>query len=232
MKNVSSFVWGVVLIAVGVILGGNAVGLFDINIFFSGWWTLFIIIPCLVGLVTDREKTGSLIGLIVGVLLLLACQNVIDFSLLFKLIVPIIIVIIGLSLVFKNTIGSEINKSIKELNEKNNADGDYCATFSSQDVRLDNEEFKGANVNAIFGGVKLDLRDAIIKEDVVINVCCVFGGTDILVPEDVKVQVKSNSIFGGVDNKVKSSKKDKTEGKKKATIYVNATCIFGGADIK
>lgn len=228
MKNFSSVIWGILLVVIGVILGGNAVGLFNIDIFFSGWWTLFIIIPCFIGLITDKDKTGSLIGLLIGVALLLACQDVIDFDLLFKLIVPIIIVIIGLSLIFKNVIGNEINKNIKELNEKYNNEDGYCSTFSSQNIKLGKEEFKGTNVNAIFGGVKLDLRDAIIKKDSVINVTSVFGGVDILVPDDVFVEVKSNSIFGGVDNKVKN----KNDEKKKATIYVNATCMFGGVDIK
>ena len=54
----------------------------------------------------------------------------------------------------------------------------------------------------------------------------VFGGIDILVPENVKVKIKSSSIFGGVDEKRKS---DTTDGH---IIYVNATCIFGGVDIK
>ncbi len=29
---------------------------------FDGWWTLFIIVPCAIGLITDRDKTGSIIG--------------------------------------------------------------------------------------------------------------------------------------------------------------------------
>ena len=74
----------------------------------------------------------------------------------------------------------------------------------------------------------LDLKyfSAIIENDVVINAKSVFGGIDILVPENVKVKIKSSSIFGGVDEKRKS---DTTDGH---TIYVNATCIFGGVDIK
>ena len=44
-------------------------------------------------------------------------------------------------------------------------------------------------------------------------------------PKNVKVKVKSSSIFGGVDEKAK-----KNDGK--VTIYINATCVFGGVDIK
>ena len=73
MKKLNGIVWGIVLVAAGVLLGLNAFGITDIDIFFDGWWTLFIIVPCAVGLVTDRNKFGSLIGICVGVFLLLCC---------------------------------------------------------------------------------------------------------------------------------------------------------------
>ena len=44
----------------------------------------------------------------------------------------------------------------------------------------------------------------------------------------VKVKIKSSSIFGGVDEK----KKNKIENNEAHTIYINATCIFGGAEVK
>ena len=72
MKNLSRTLWGLALIALGVIIGGNALGLFNIDLFFDGWWTLFIIVPCAIDLITEDHKIGSLIGLLVGVVLHLA----------------------------------------------------------------------------------------------------------------------------------------------------------------
>ena len=143
------------------------------------------------------------------------------------MIVPIIIVIVGLSLIFKDTFNSSVSKSIKKLNSKINKDEGINATFSNQNIKLDDEEFKGTNLNAIFGGIKLDLRNATIKDDVVINACSVFGGIDILVPDGYKVKVKSNSLFGGVSN----NKRSKTTEKSK-TIFIEANCLFGGVTIK
>ena len=213
MKNSKNIIWGLVLIAIGVILAGNAVNLFDIDVFFDGWWTLFIIIPCFAGLLT-------------GVSLLLACQNVIDFSMIWKLLLPAIVICIGLSIIFKNTFDKELNKSIDKLNKKLNKDSGHCATFSGQNIKVD-EEFTGTNLNAIFGGIDIDLRKAKIKDDALINVTSIFGGVDIFLPEDVKVKVKSNSVFGGVSNK-----KEIIDKKDTKTIYINATCIFGGVEIK
>ena len=100
MKKFGNVLWGIVLIIIGLIIGGNALGITNINIFFDGWWTLFIIIPCFIGLFKDNEKTVNLIGLLIGVALLLACQNIIDFHLIWKLAFPIILVIIGTVLAY------------------------------------------------------------------------------------------------------------------------------------
>ena len=210
MNNIKNILWGIILVIIGVIIGLNTIGITDIDIFFDGWWTLVIIVPCFIGLFTNKDKTGNIIGLLVGVILLLGMQ----------------IVIIGLSLIFKNTFNSKINNEIKKLNNKNTKDNEYCATFSGQRIDFPNEEFKGATLNSVFGSITCDLREAKIKEDVVINASSVFGGIDIIVPDDVNIKIKSNSIFGGVNNKKKNNED------KKYTIYVNASCLFGGVDIK
>lgn len=101
------------------------------------------------------------------------------------------------------------------------------AIFSSKDLNYDNEKVNSLDLNAVFGGVKCDLRNAKLDKEVVINTCSVFGGIDIYVKEDTKVLIKSTSLFGGVENKKKTETNDKSK-----TIYINAFCMFGGVDIK
>ena len=79
----------------------------------------------------------------------------------------------------------------------------------------------------MFGGIKCDLSGAVFEGDTVINVCCVFGGADILLPDNVNVKVGSNSVFGGIDNKKHQNINDNLY-----TVYLNGTCIFGGVDVK
>ena len=227
MKNNKNILWGIVLVIIGVIVGLNALNITNIDIFFNGWWTLFIIIPSLIGLLNEKDKTGNIIGLIIGIVLLLGVQNIINFDLIWKLILPMIIIIFGLSLIFGNTFNNKINKEIKKINNKKGKNEEYCSTFSQQKIDFDDEEFKGASLTAVFGGITLDLRKAQINEDVVIDTTSVFGGIDIYVPDYIKIKVKSTSIFGGVDNK-----KIKNDNEKEHIIYINASCIFGGVDIK
>lgn len=227
MKKLSRILWGVALILVGGIFALNALGVTQIDIFFDGWWTLFIIVPCLIGVFSETDKLGNIIGLGIGVFLLLCCQDVIDFGMLWKLVVPAIIVIIGLKLVLTAIFGDKATKILVQSRQSGSNVKSGCATFSGQDMNFNGEKFEGAELNAIFGGIKCDLRNAIIEKDCAITATGIFGGIDIYVPDGVNIKVSSNSIFGGV-----SEKKHNPHIDGAVTIYINATCIFGGVDIK
>ena len=227
MKKLNALLWGAALIVVGVLFALKTLNVVDINIFFSGWWTLFIIVPCLFGLITDKDKLGNIIGLFVGVFLLLACQDVFGFDMLWKIGVPAIIVIIGLKLILTALFNDKASKMVTVSKENGEEIKVINATFSGQDIHLDGEKFQGAELSAIFGGIKLNLKNAVIEKDCAIILSAIFGGIDIYIPDNVNVKITSNSAFGGVSNKKSNAN---VEGQ--PTIYITATCVFGGADIK
>lgn len=88
------------------------------------------------------------------------------------------------------------------------------------------KSLKKANINAIFGAVKLDLRDAKLEKETIIGAVAIFGGIEILVPKDCVVKVKGTPIFGGISNEQKNNE----EAKK--TIYIEGYAVFGGIEIK
>lgn len=55
MKKLNSVLWGIVLISAGVVLLIGALGT-EIDVFFDGWWSLFIIVPCAINFVTERGR--------------------------------------------------------------------------------------------------------------------------------------------------------------------------------
>jgi len=225
MKKIENLLWGIVLIAVGIIIAVNALGIANINVFFKGWWTLFIIIPCLIGFIKGQNRTADLIGLVIGIALLLCAQGFITFSVIRKLTIPVILIMIGLSLIFRDFFYNKINEKIKTLSKSGLKE--YAATFGGSKVDMTNEEFDGADLTAVFGGIELNLMNSIIKGEQVINSTAIFGGVTIRVPENINVKVKSTSIFGGVEKKEKGKIMDDAP-----TIYVNAFCMFGGVEIK
>lgn len=225
MKNLSRVLWGIVLIFVGVIWGLNRTGVADINIFFDGWWTLFIIVPSAISFFEKgNNKVSSLIFLIIGVLLLLAAQGLFEFEILWEILLPAIVVLIGLSLIFGNKVDFNAKEKTKCLDSEDTEN--IFAAFGEQNVTKSGEKFEKANLNAIFGAVKLDLREAKLEKETVIGAWAIFGGIEILVPKDCIVKVKGTPIFGGISNE----RKNNEDAKK--TIYIEGYAVFGGIEIK
>ena len=224
MNTLNKILWGLVFIVLGVIVALNTLNIIDFNIFFNGWWTFIIIIPCFIGLFNDtNNKFGNIIGIIIGILLFMVCQGWLRFDLIVKLFIPAILVFIGLYLIFGGLLKNKINEQIK-VNKKEGVENIY-ATFSEQIVNKNEEKFEGANLDTVFGSIAIDLTKAKIKNESVISASAIFGSVNIIVPKDYEVKVKSTSIFGGVSNKNKP-------GDSKKIIYVEAFCLFGGIDIK
>lgn len=227
MKKFSSILWGLVFIIVGLIIGFNAMGLTNINIFFKGWWTLFIIVPSFIDLFKNESKIWSIIWLVIGIVLLLCTRDILSFAIIRKLIFPFILVMLGLSFIFKDVFHTKVNEKVRKLNSEKVDGEDFCATFGGIKTDFNGQEFKGANIDAIFGGVEIDLSDAIINHDQIVNASAIFGGIDIRAPKGVNIKIKSTPIFGGVTNKLKNDFNESLP-----TIYINAFCLFGGVDIK
>ena len=230
MKQFRSIIWGIAIIALGVILGGNALGWFSIDIFFDGWWTLFIIVPSAISLFTEKEKVSSLMFLAVGVILLLAAQNVFSWDVAWKVILAVVLIMMGIGIIFKGIIhgknDKEVEKKIREFDNDKTMDS-QVAVFSGSDRVYNDEEFMGSNLVAVFGGVNLDLRKAKFTKDTIIRAFCLFGGIDIKLPEDVQVKMRSGFIFGGASDERKGD-----TGKGRYTVYLDATGGFGGVSVK
>lgn len=221
--KISNLLWGMFWIVLGIGIAGNVLDIWDFSLFFDGWWTMFIIIPCSISIVRNGFGNGSTIGLMIGILLLLATRDVIEYSMLRRLFVPIILILIGFNMILKNIFNE--SRHVK-INVSYQGIGSYASTFSSQRINIPNEPFYGTELNSVFGSLELDLRNAIIDQDIVINATSVFGGIDIYVPDNIKVKVSSTSIFGGVTNR---KRKGETNS---PIVYINATCMFGGVEIK
>lgn len=230
MKQIKPIIWGIAIIALGIIFGGNALGLFSLDIFFDGWWTLFIIVPSIVSLITDKDKIMSLGFIAVGVILLLAAQDVFSYDVAWKVILAVFLVATGLSIIIKSLFHSkndqEVAKKVAEAEKDTKSMDSQFAAFSGTDRIYKDEIFTGSNIAAIFGGAKLDLRHAKFDKDTIIKAFALFGGIDIIVPNDIKIKLKSGFIFGGFSD----DRKNPTN-KSQYTIYIDAAGGFGGITI-
>ncbi len=99
---------------------------------------------------------------------------------------------------------------------------------SGQHIVLD-PEFQGGEVNAIFGGVTLDLRKTNLPDGIsYLEINAVFGGVTLYVPANWLVEMSMDSIFGGFEDKRMFSEEIDTTRK----LVVKGSCIFGGGELR
>lgn len=135
---------------------------------------------------------------------------------------PVLIIIAGLSIIFNKL---DFKKKKKKISKKGTLV--YNGIFSGVNDKITDETVEFISINAIFGGVELDLRDLKLCDNLKIEVYSIFGGVDLFLSDDYNINVSSTSIFGGVENKHSVKNDDK-----KNTIDINSVNIFGGTDLK
>ena len=233
MKKLAKLFLGFSIAAIGVLWILNVTGVIGFDIFFRGWWTLLIILPCTAHLIA-HPNWGSFSGMALGAILLLQAQGYIDWSVFWKLCLAIIFIAFGIMLIFSksgrpeswNCHDSRGGCSIISRDGRNILK--ISSAFGEQNHRVEAEEFDGAGIEASFGSVRLDLRNAIFNEDVEVRVKASFAGVGIYVPKDVNVDVRSNSAFGGVNNKTADRLRQQTGSH---TIHLIAECSFAGVEV-
>lgn len=206
--------WSVFLGIVVVLVCLHIFGIVTLH-FFKGWWTLFIIIPSALALFRPEDRKGGVIGLIIGLLLLISTRGMASFSVIVKIVLAVLVVfaVVFLAMALKRISGNGMEQS-------------YNVFFSGQEINSSGTVFDGCNCVVAFGGLDLDLTNAVLNQDCTINAFVIFGGIDIRVPENANLKINSTSILGGVDNKTNNSSNNQF------TININATATFGGVDIK
>lgn len=91
------------------------------------------------------------------------------------------------------------------------------------------EVFKGATLHNTFGGTVIDLRRTTLAEgETYIDIECAFGGVEIYVPSDWKVDIRCSAFLGGCEDKrfvgiaVEQSR----------VLVIRGEAMFGGIEIK
>lgn len=230
-KRINAIVWGLALLAFGICWILSALEIINFNVLFDGWWTLFIIVPCFCNLFSDKNKTGAAMGVAMGVLLLLGARGIISWEQVGKLALGVIIIIAGLGLILGRILKRMwLSKQVAQERmtlEDGKKVHNYEVSFGEQVAKLDGEVFEGANAKCSFGAMQIDLRQAQITNNAIINIECAFGAMEILVPTKVTVKTNINSSFGGAE--VTHANPNSTDT---PTLFIQGKVSFAGVEIK
>jgi len=219
------FPWvGLVLIIIGLIFLLENLDVINFGRILVDWWPLIIVI---IGFMKLRgaEKMNGVIFLLIGLILLSITLNLINWSQLGRFW-PLLLILIGVYLVLRRQ-GVSVFSSRLEVDAS-----DYIranALFGGLDQRFTSPNLRGGEISALFGGVELDLSQAVPSDDhIEFNVSAMFGGVEIRVPDNWHVIVDGTPILGGIESKVRP--RESAAGTPTATFH--CTVAFGGIEIK
>ncbi|MEO9482806.1 MAG: DUF5668 domain-containing protein [Ekhidna sp.] len=134
---------------------------------------------------------------------------------------PLILIIIGLSFILKKKSGP---RSISESSENY---FDEVAIFGGTERKFISDNLQGGKISCVFGGSEIDLRGSKAQDGAVIEIFCMFGGVELMLPEEWKVNMDATAIFGGFSD----SRKNVTNGSS-TTIHIKGFTMFGGGELK
>ena len=228
MKQALKIIIALALIAAGVLWILNITNVLTFEFSTKGWWTLFIIVPCLFGLINDKDKIGPCLGIGWGVLLLLAAREVISWNQMCQIGLALMIIGIGLRiLLFRSCNHQEGVCELETVSRDGKTIRFVDSSFGKQDLSFAGEKFEGADVKTSFGGLKLDLNGADIADGAFIDLNVGFAGVTIVVPEGISVRISVSSGFGGVQDNRRNKVTTGTP-----TLIITGKVGFGGVEIR
>lgn len=226
-RNASTqVVMGAFAIGLGLLFLLDNFDIFDFHRAIHFWPTIFIVIG-LIKLYDTRTPGGMLIGggfLAAGVLMLLDRLGYIDFSM--RQMWPVFLIGAGAFVIVKAVSRRNRPQGIPAAADGSDSVVDVTAILGAFERRITTQDFRGGEITAIMGGCDLDMRDASINGEAVLNVFAVFGGISIKVPRDWTVILHGTPLMGGFEEKTSPP----PEGAKR--LIVKGYAIMGGVDVR
>lgn len=223
----SKILGGLLVIGAGALILIKQLGM-PIPGFLLSWEMILIAIGSVMLVKHNFKKPGAYIMIAIGSVFLLHdfMPNVIEP----KFIWPILIIALGISMILK-----PFTKKKAIVNDQSFSDipkEDYvnsAAFFGGITKRVVTKNFQGATISSVFGGNEINLSQADFSNEVVIDVTCVFGGVNLIVPSHWKIKSDLTTVFGGIDDQRPASSDAGSEEEK--TLILKGKCVFGGIEI-
>jgi predicted membrane protein len=146
---------------------------------------------------------------------------------LWHLLLPGLLLFVGGSLVWRALNGPPKSKHISGAEDHVEFVRSF-ALMSGCELRPVSRPFRGADLTAVMGGIKLDLIDARMEGDsATVEVFAFWGGIEIFVPPDWTVTSKVTTLLGGYVDKRRPTSVVPTK-----TLVVQGMVVMGGIEVK
>lgn len=147
---------------------------------------------------------------------------------------PLLIVLFGVLLVFSRS----RRQQRARLEGHAASEATVVAIFGTDEQRIATDRFTGAELVAVFGDARLDLRDADVRTPpAIVETVSVFGDAEIRVPEGWDVRFETLNVFGDTTDRRGRSAADDRGAADRADgedpeLIVTGVSLFADVEIR
>jgi predicted membrane protein len=220
---------GLIILLIGAALLASNFGLFSYEIkrYFFRWEMILIGVGFFSILANENKAFGVIVLAVGGVFY---ARDFLHFHYNFwELFFPAMLIVIGLVVIFHHKTHRNIRTFKKSLSSDDMLD--EISILGGSEKIINSNNFQGGKMTSIFGGQKIILsRSKLAPGKNELELFAVFGGFELIIPEDWKVNVNITPIFGGFsDKRLPNPNKDQGFDRE---LTIIGTVIFGGGEIK
>ena len=226
------FIWGAVICLIGVAILLDHLGFVAVEHLYR-FWPLILVLAGVVNLSCRQGRLWGGVLLVAGIVLQLDELGIAHIRIWD--LWPLAIIAVGAMLIWSSF---DARRTMSPNNPGSPVPGDsdstlnMVAVFAGSERRVGSQAFRGGKAMAVFGGIELDLRDALIEGDeAVLELNCIFGGVEIHVPRNWNVDGRCLPLFGGYSDETRQAVVTDPVTQKQKTLVITGNVLFGGVEI-
>jgi predicted membrane protein len=195
------------------------------------FWPLAFIAAGLVALGGDGPRSGRVTGVVlIGIGIAMTLHRLGYVFISWRTVWPLLMIALGALILYRTVGGRRFIHVHTGPVTKDHATADnvvdITAILGGFERRLGTPDFRGGEITAIMGGCALDLREASIMKEAVINVFAIWGGITIKVPPDWTVVLHGTPVMGGFTEKTARPPDDSKR------LVVTGYALMGGVEVR
>jgi predicted membrane protein len=230
MRASGQVVIGLMVVAFGVLFLLDNLNIIYLRhvIFF---WPLAFVASGLVALCSDGPRSGRITGIVLIAIGVAMTLNRLGYYFIsWRTFWPLVMIALGGLILYRTVGGRRMVHVHTDPYTKDNANVDnlidITAILGGFERRVSTPDFRGGEVTAIMGGCALDLREAGLTTEAVINVSAIWGGITIKVPPDWTVVLHGTPVMGGFTEKTARPPDNRKR------LVVTGYAIMGGVEVR
>ncbi len=228
-RGTSGLFWGALLVLGGIALLLDHMGIISVDRLWR-FWPLLLVCAGIPNVMRREHRIWGILLITGGVLLQLNELGVAHFR--WNDIWPILLIAAGLMLMW-GAIEARRRPSSPTGGGDPRTTLNESAIFGGIERRVTSQDFQGGLINAVFGGVEIDLTDANMQADeATLEINAIFAGVELRLPETWQVAFRGTPIFGGVSDKTRVSRTVDLSDPRRKVLILTGAVIFGSVEIK